>query len=72
MSDPGNHWRTSRFSGGTGCVAVNLRPDGGADVRDSKEPDGPVQRYTAREWSAFIEGVKAGEFNPRTTDAASS
>jgi hypothetical protein len=34
-------------------------------VRDSKDPDGPVLTFNAREWEAFIAGAKAGEFDPR-------
>jgi hypothetical protein len=34
-------------------------------VRDSKDPDGPVLTFRAREWEAFIAGAKAGEFDPR-------
>jgi uncharacterized protein DUF397 len=32
-------------------------------LRDSKDPTGPVLAYTPEEWGAFIEGVKAGEFD---------
>jgi hypothetical protein len=32
-------------------------------VRDSKNPDGPVLVYTAAEWDAFVQGVKAGQFD---------
>jgi hypothetical protein len=37
-------------------------PDGGAAVRDSKDPASPVLTFTAQEWVAFVRGVKAGEF----------
>jgi hypothetical protein len=32
-------------------------------VRDSKDPEGPVLTFTRAEWEAFIQGVKAGEFD---------
>jgi hypothetical protein len=32
-------------------------------VRDSKHQTGPVLRFDAREWSAFLGGVKGGEFD---------
>jgi hypothetical protein len=38
---------------------------GGVFVRDSKDPDGPVLTFNAREWEAFLAGAKAGEFDPR-------
>jgi hypothetical protein len=38
-------------------------PDGGVAVRDGKSPDvTPVLMFSADEWTAFISGVKAGEF----------
>ena len=44
-----------------GCVAVAVLPDGAVAVRDSKE-DGPILRFTVQEWHAFVQGIKAGEF----------
>jgi hypothetical protein len=32
-------------------------------VRDSKHPDGPVLRFSAEEWRAFLAGAKTGEFD---------
>jgi hypothetical protein len=41
---------------------------GDVAVRDSKNPDGPVLRFTASEWSAFLAGVRDGDFQyPETT-----
>jgi hypothetical protein len=59
-------WRKSSFSGdnGGGCVEVALLPDGGAAVRDTKDRSLPAHRFTAAEWSAFLAGVRAGEFDP--------
>ncbi|WP_084505236.1 DUF397 domain-containing protein [Nocardia harenae] len=38
--------------------------DGGRTaVRDSKNPAGPVLDFTPSEWTAFVAGVRAGEFN---------
>jgi hypothetical protein len=57
-------WRKSRRSDGSGnCVEVALLQGGGRAVRDSKDPDGSVLRFTAGEWDAFIGGVKDGEFD---------
>lgn len=36
---------------------------GGHAVRDSKDPSGPVLRFTPAEWAAFTAGVRDGEFN---------
>ncbi|MBW5423521.1 DUF397 domain-containing protein [Streptomyces sp. BG9H] len=55
-------WRKASASGGEGnCVEVTDLPGGGKAVRDSKRPDLEPMRYTASEWSAFREGVIAGE-----------
>ncbi len=45
-----------------GCVAVAIAEDD-VLVRDSKEVDGPVLRFTPGEWAAFLVGAKAGEFD---------
>jgi hypothetical protein len=36
----------------------------GADIamRDSKDPDGAILHFTKDEWTAFVAGVRAGEF----------
>jgi hypothetical protein len=54
-------WRKSSYSGTNGCVEVAVADDGIA-VRDSKDPGGPVLRYDAHEWEAFLAGVRNGEF----------
>ncbi len=54
-------WRKSSYSSSQGdnCVEVAAVPNGAA-VRDSKDPHGPVLRFSAGEWRAFIRDVKAG------------
>jgi len=55
-------WVKSSYSSNDGnCVEVAFLGDGVA-VRDSKDPDGPVLRFTRAEWAAFTDGVRAGEF----------
>jgi uncharacterized protein DUF397 len=55
-------WTKSSYSGGSGgnCVEVAALAEGGFAVRDSKEPGGPVLRFTAQGWRSFVRGVKAG------------
>jgi hypothetical protein len=55
-------WRKSSHSGANGCVEV-LHGDDQVAVRDSKDPSGPVLRFTPREWRAFLAGVRDGEFD---------
>ncbi len=45
------------------CVEVASLPDGGVGVRDSKDPSGPVLRFTPGEWHAFLGGARNGEFD---------
>jgi hypothetical protein len=54
-------WVKSSYSGGSGgnCVEIATLPDGDRAVRDSKDPEGPVLRFTADEWRVFIRSVKA-------------
>ncbi|MFC0862912.1 DUF397 domain-containing protein [Sphaerimonospora cavernae] len=40
-------------------------------VRDSKDPDGPKLFFTSDEWSAFLQGVKADEFDLERASGAS-
>jgi hypothetical protein len=54
-------WRTSTYSGGSGCVEVAF-VNGEVGVRDSKDREGPVLVFTANEWEAFIGGARDGEF----------
>lgn len=53
----------SSHSGMTGCVEVRLYPDGTIGVRDSKDRSKPSHIFTAHEWTAFIAGVRDGEFD---------
>ncbi len=53
------NWRKSSYSSDPNgeCVEVATLP-GGVAVRDSKDPDGPVLRFTADEWRAFLARAK--------------
>lgn len=55
-------WTKSSFSKEVDCVEVGQMPEGVA-VRDSKDPGGPVLRFTSGEFAAFLDGAKAGEFD---------
>jgi Domain of unknown function (DUF397) len=55
-------WRKSSVSGDGGCVEVAY-VDGVIGVRDTKDNGaGPVLMFTQREWTAFLAGAQAGEF----------
>lgn len=56
-------WRKSTFSGGAqNCVEVARNLPGIVAARDSKRPDGAVLMFDPAAWSAFVSGVRAGEF----------
>jgi hypothetical protein len=55
-------WRKSPLSGSNGCVEVTIQADGVA-VRDTKDRNGPVLKFSRDEWAAFLGGVHAGEFD---------
>lgn len=58
-------FKKSSFSEANGgqCVEVGVTGYGNRFVRDSKLDDSPELFFTKDEWSAFIAGVKAGEFD---------
>ena len=56
-------WRKSTYSENNGCVEVAFIEDGGVAVRDSKNRSGSVLVFEPHEWTAFLRGVCAGEFD---------
>jgi hypothetical protein len=55
-------WQKATASNPNNCV--ELRRNGDAiEVRDSKDPEGPILRYTTPELVAFVDGVRKGEFD---------
>jgi len=58
-------WVKSSKSGTNGgnCVEIARLDDETIGVRDSKNPDGPVLKFTPDEWAAFLDGVTRREFD---------
>lgn len=55
-------WFKSSFSAnGQSCIECAHLPEGGMAVRDTKDRSGPVLRFPAAKWQAFVAGVMAGE-----------
>ncbi len=59
---PGNQelWRKSSFSVGNGACVEIAPAAGSVLVRDTTDRVGPVLRYSAQAWRAFIVGAKHG------------
>ena len=55
-------WQKSSYCGTSACVEVSQTSDA-VLVRDSKNPQVAPLAFTTDEWVAFVQGVKAGEFN---------
>jgi hypothetical protein len=56
-------WFTSRACNNSACVQVAHLEGGMVALRDSKDTSKPAHVFDVDEWSAFISGVKAGEFD---------
>jgi hypothetical protein len=55
-------WIRSRACSAGGCVEVAHLPGGHVALRDSKNMGKAAHIFDRREWSAFLSGVKNGEF----------
>ncbi|WP_229698242.1 DUF397 domain-containing protein [Wenjunlia tyrosinilytica] len=57
-------WRKSSYSGDNGgdCIEVAPGIPGVVPVRDSKDPHGPALTFPDEAWTAFVAGVKLGDF----------
>jgi Domain of unknown function (DUF397) len=53
----------SSASSVTGCVEVAYLPEGLVALRDSKDISKVPHVFNRREWSAFLAGVRNGEFD---------
>jgi uncharacterized protein DUF397 len=57
-------WQKSSYCGTNACVEVAMTSNV-VLVRDSKNPESAPLSFTTDEWSAFVQGVRAGEFNQK-------
>lgn len=57
-------WRKSTRSGAQGnCVEIAPLGAGEIAIRNSRDPYGPALIYTSAEMTAFVAGIKDGEFD---------
>jgi Domain of unknown function (DUF397) len=45
------------------CVVVASVPYTEIGVRDTKDTEGPILRFTSNQWLAFLGGARSGEFD---------
>jgi hypothetical protein len=55
-------WRKSGRCDTASCVEVAPDRDGMV-MRDSKDPNGPILRFTRKQWSDFLVAARAGDFD---------
>ena len=55
-------FRRSSFCAGGSCVEVAALPGDEIALRDSKNGNSPVLKFTPDEWDAFVSGVLDGQF----------
>ena len=58
-------WRTSQRCESGACVGV-AREGEFVLIGNTSDPEAPVSRFTSQEWSAFVAGVKFGDFDDLT------
>ncbi|MFD0365433.1 DUF397 domain-containing protein [Nocardia sp. GCM10030253] len=58
-------WRKSSFTDPQTCVEVAATP-GGVLIRNSNAPEAGTIAFTRDEFSAWLQGCKAGEFDDLT------
>ena len=59
----GSYWIKSSLSYANGnCVEVASLSSGEIGVRNSRDSEGPVLRFTSDKWHVFLGGVRNGEF----------
>lgn len=56
-------WRKATASGAGDCVEVAKVGRDEVLIRNSFAPDGAVLAFNGAEWAAFLDGVRAGEFD---------
>jgi hypothetical protein len=56
-------WFKSSASSVNGCVEVAHLPEGYVALRDSKDTSKQPHVFNRREWTAFLWGVRNGEFD---------
>ena len=59
----GARWHKSTRSTANGACVEVAELDAAIGVRDSKDPESPVLRFTGTDWQGFVASAKAGSFD---------
>jgi hypothetical protein len=62
MTGDNTEWQKATKSGNNGECVEMRRHNGTVQVRDSKNPEGAVLSFNAREIAAWIDGAKKDEY----------
>lgn len=62
MNEPTPWIKARKSSEGPTCVEQRRNGDV-IEIRDSKDPHGPVLRFTTAEFDAWLDGARGGEFD---------
>jgi hypothetical protein len=67
-------WRKARRSNASGnCVEMARLPHGdGFAIRNSRHPEGPTLVFTPAEMTAFVAGVREGDFDDMVIGASAA
>lgn len=58
-----NFSKSRRSQPDANCVEVAYAADGSAAMRDSKDPQGPILKFSVDAFAEFLAAVKRGEFD---------
>lgn len=56
-------FRISSFCPGGSCVQAAITPGGDIELHHTENPQREPHVFSLEEWTAFVTGVKAGEFD---------
>jgi hypothetical protein len=65
---PASTWRRSSRCETAQCVEIKVVGEAAGDrvlMRDSKDPEGRVLTFSAREWVAFLASLRGGDLGDR-------
>ena len=57
----GLQWRKARRSANNGACVELAGTNGQVTIRDSKDPEGPVLKYSARAFRSFLDAARKGD-----------